>query len=60
VPRVHGHKRLDDDAIGWLRHQRSTSQNTPTQFWRKFIRCCLYYYRQCRICKRRIFKPQNY
>jgi len=32
VPRVHGHKRLDDDATGW-----STGQTAPTHpsdvFW---------------------------
>jgi len=30
VPRIHGHKRLDDDATGWWRHQRSTGQTAPT------------------------------
>jgi len=32
---AHGHKRLDDDATGWWRHQRSTGQTAHTPFWWK-------------------------
>jgi len=44
---MHGHKRLDDDATGWERHQRSTGQTAPTHrsevFWvhQCQLFCCL-------------------
>jgi len=33
VPHVHGHKRSDDGATGWSRHQWSTGRTAPTR-WR--------------------------
>ena len=40
----------------WLHDSNINGSNAPTAFLRKcrrkFIRCCLYYYRQCRIFKR--------
>jgi len=43
--RVHGHRRLDDDATGWQWHQRWIGQNAQTPFSRKcgqkFICRCL-------------------
>jgi len=61
VPHIHGHKGLDDDALlysginDWLvkLHPLHFDENAD-----KNLSAVIYF--QCRISKRKIFKPQNY